>query len=194
MSLSAAGLVRAEALRLLKKHVHPDAAECDVLLFGTEAEVASPLPLKYSIDNIRDRIYNISKDVELNGSRYFEEVRLSGGYIEFTVGDGGFAELAEVFRGAHPAVGAMADRFEIGSAGYVHARLLHTVNTAGGDFLLPSSVLARRALWLCITAETKQSRSLALRACAAALDEHRRLGTLSAAAAAVMASAIAEMV
>lgn len=183
--------VKAEALRLLRRHVTEKAAPEDVLLFGARCEVCSPLLLKYGVDNGPECVYNISKELAEAGSELFCNARLNGDYIEFLLSDNGLAKLVGVSRSERPFVGAAADVIEIGiNARYIHARLLHTVNTAAGGFLLPAGQLARRALWRCIMADSERSRMAALTTVSEALDEHRVKPQFSAEIAEAMASAV----
>ncbi len=184
-------LVIGEALRLLRTHIDARAEEEDVLLFSPSAYVCSPLPQKYGIDKAEDRIYNILKEFEERGSWLFSLVRYEGGYLNFELHDSGLLRLAELELAEHGDIGTPSDPIVVGSgAAYAHARLLHTANTAACGFLLPVGKLGRLALWRCITAKSDRQLSQALTTVNEALDEHRRLGTMSAYAARVMAAAV----
>lgn len=184
-----------EAVSLLRRFFDERACEKDVMLFGPNIGPSSPLPLKYGLDNIEDRIYNILNESGEIGSGLFDKVSSNGGYIEFAVSDNGMLRLMEGFRLEHPNDGEIAGSFEPGcNAGYIHAALLHTANTAAGGFLIPRGFEARRALWFLMMANTGEQRSMALNACMKALEEHRKNDSLSAGTAAVMAAAVFDLV
>ena len=183
--------VISEALRVLREYCGCEADERDVLLFGAEHPVSSPLPLKIGVDNFQSRVYNMSKDSEKFESWLFGGVRLEGGYAEFDLKGSGMMLLFELFEAEHTEAGTPADRIALGTnAGCVHARLLHTCETAAGGFYLPSEKNAKRALWLCMMARSSSQWSLALEAAALAMNEHRINGTLCARVARAMAAAV----
>ena len=191
MSARARELVVSEAVALLREYFDPRADETDVKLFGPNCCVSSALPQKYGIDKIEERIYNIGKESGSIGSGLFGEARLNGGYIEFKVSEEGMARLIALAGRGLPESEETADRFEVGcNAGYIHAALLHTANTAAGGFLLPRGFWAERALWFCLMADSDKQRSLALEAAYRAVDEHRRIGSFSREAAAAAAAAV----
>lgn len=191
--MSARETVVGEALGLLRRHCDERAEAGDIMLFGRGCEVCSPLPQKYSLDNIDERIYNISKELKETGSGLFCDACRSGGYIVFILSEGGLRRLIDEYRAEHPVIGKAAERIEVGcSAGYIHAVLLHIINTSAGGFHLPRGIWGRRALWLCMMAKTPSQRSLAMEAAFNALEEHRRLNSLCAETAAVMAAAALE--
>lgn len=183
--------VAAEALRILRDLGFADACERDLMLFGSRYPVAAALPQKYGVDKDESLVYNILKSIAEVKSRLFSDIRLEGGYIDLMLRDEGFLYLQELSFREHPYAGAPADRLTVGcNAGFIHARLLHTANTADAADGLPSSPLARRALWQCMMADSPAGRSVALETTALALDEHRVKNTFRARNAAVMAALV----
>ena len=182
-----------EALRLLRLS-WPKAGAEEILFFGRDEFCCSPLPKKYGIDKPDESIYNIAKEIEEHGSVLFSGVRFDRGYVNFDLSESGLIRLAEISMSEHPVMGSPEPVIELGcNAAYIHARLLHTANTAACNFLLPSAKIARLAMWRLMMAESERQLSSALSAAQAALDEHRRSGILSAFSARIMASALYDL-
>lgn len=175
------------------RRIAPEARACDMLLFGRNADVSSPLPLKYGVDMDADMVYNIVIGITFNGCRLFSGARMSGGYIDFTLTDEAIFELAAPYMGI-PLTLPEAP-FEHGrNLCSVRARLIWAAKT-GGSFFYPRDALLRRAFLCCLFADTEGSRQRAAVLADEALEKSRRARftggeTLSGGAAHVMAAAL----
>lgn len=184
-----------EALIPALRLVFPQAEPVDLLFFGSEADICSPLPAKYGVDTSAEMVYNAVNGVTLGGFPLFCCTRINGGYIEFTLSDEALSELARLC--AAPEAKPPSKPFDHGrNADSVAARLIWLAN-GGAGFYPPHDPILKKAFLACLLADTESSRQRALSLAEKALCLSRRARmsggeALSPGAALCMAAALLE--
>lgn len=165
-------LVTAELLPRLRR-LCPQLTERDLLFFGTRCDVAAPVGAKYGIDTDAESVYNVVNGTDCLLS--FSEAAVKGGFIGLTVSD---ETLEFLLREALRRFGsdtAAAGTVETGDeTGCVRALLATAAGRSGAADGIPSDRTLRRALWLCITADSPASFARAVSAASEAVSLHRR--------------------
>jgi hypothetical protein len=164
-----------DALLPVLREYCPKCSADDPGFFGSRADIAVPLGVKYGLDMDERMVYNIKNGVSMDGFPLFSSARMSSGFLELRIRDEALCRFA---RGTVSRADAAAflppDEFELFKGlGFIRARLLDLFRQRGGDITVPVSPEARRALWHCLTADSPSSLNVALKEAGEAAERGR---------------------
>lgn len=165
-------LVTAELLPRLKL-LCPRADEGDLLFFGTKCDIASPIGVKYGVDTDAESVYNIMNRTD--GFLRFSEADVESGFIRLTVSDETLEFLVKEAISRFGGVQSPQEAVETGeNPAYARALLLTAAGRGSDHDRIPTSGILRRALWLCLMADSTASLAKAVSAVMQAICVHRR--------------------
>lgn len=182
------------------RRFEPRAGESDLSFFGDIADVSSAVPRKFGLDITPEIVYDIKTTTFFGGALLFSEVWERCGYLNFVFSSEALSIMArEALSSAR--FPSFPDVMEAGdNPRFVRAALTSAADQAREDgSIVPSGAAARRALTLCLMADTPERKRLAAKRAFAVLREHRlaktdgnKNGVIPKQAALAMAAALEE--